>query len=159
MGDQNSGDHGNRRSDRCREHGVTADYYVPQLWRLLSGDAPARHVYYTFIDEIVGSDNPLDLFEGRRKRPGMYFIEALYLTHAEYGDEIARPSLAPLGYSRWVAWRRLRDVIKSGSVSFPGRLDEFIARSRGDVIRHVRSGWKPAVLPRDPELMELLEWC
>lgn len=145
---------------RCRQHRVTEEFYVPQLQRLLRGQTRDQLVYYSLIDDVVGSDNPLELFEGSKRRPGMYLIEALYRTHAELvddGEQLGEPALAPLGYARWVAWRRFADDVRSGSVSFPRGLGEFIGRSKRDVESHLNAGWVPAVVPRDPELIELLD--
>lgn len=151
---------------RCRQHALTDDYYVPQLRRLLSGAPRERKVYEGFIDEVVATANPLDLFGSSQQRPGMYFIEALYRTQVEQaelaewadpGDRVGRSYLAPLCYSRWVAWRRFGDAVRDRSVSFGGGVADYILRSRRDVISHVRSGWVPSVVAGDPELLELLD--
>lgn len=148
-----------RRPAPCRQHAVTADFYVRQLLRLVQGAARERRIYYSMIDDVVGAGNPLELFELSQQRSGMYFIEALYRAHSqqiESGDELMQPSLAPLGYSRWVAWRRFGDAVRSGSVQFSHRVDLYIDRSRDAVCDHVRGGWRPDVMPNDPELAALL---
>ncbi len=146
---------------RCLQHRLTDDDYVPQLRRLLAGAAFERRVYDSLVHDVVtASANPLDLFQHSQQRCGMYFIEALYRTSTEQavsGDEAMLPSLGPLGYSRWVAWRRFGDAVRNRSVSFGRGVADFIVRSRADVIGHIGSGWRPLIIPRDPELLELLE--
>lgn len=144
---------------RCRQHGVTAEYFLPQLQRLLRGAPRDRKVYQSLVDDVVGSMNPLQLFQVSQQRLGIYFIEALYRTHreqAEGGDESILLSLAPLGYSRWVAWRRFGDAVRDRSVLFDRRVDTYIARSRETVGDHLRDGWRPVILPDDPEFRALL---
>ena len=154
-----TGDDGLR--PRCMQHRLTDDDYMPQLRRLLAGAATERQVYDSLVHDVVAaSANPLGLFQRSQQRCGMYFIEALYRTYAEQvvaGDRASLPSLGPLGYSRWVAWRCFGDAVRNRSVSFGRRVDDFIVRSRIDVIGHIGSGWRPLVLPQDPELLELLE--
>lgn len=148
-----------RGNHYCNHHCVTDEYYLPQLRRLLAGADRDRLVYDGIVADVVGSANPLDLFKRSQLRRGVYLIEALYRTlteQAEHGDELALPSLAPLGYSRWVAWRRFGDAVRSRSVSFGSSVGQFISLSRHDVVHHVHAGWRPAVIPPDPELIELL---
>lgn len=149
--------HGNKgyARARCWEHGLNHDHYMPQLQRLLRpGRAGDRRTYDSLVSDVVTSRNPLDLFEGRRKRCGVFFIEALYRTHAQqaqWGDTEAMSLLAPLCYSRWLAWRRFRDALRSGSIRYGRNVDEYIRRSREDVIAHLRAGWQPTVAPGDEE--------
>lgn len=160
-GDHGDGQHGTRSvaEARCSDHCLTDEFYLPQLRRLLSGTERDRLVYHDMVAEMVGSANPLDLFKRSQQRCGIYLIEALYRTlseQAEHGDDAALPSLAPFGYSRWVAWRLFGDAVRNRSVSFDSSVGRFISLSRHDVARHVHAGWRPAVMPADPELMELL---
>ncbi len=149
-----------RPSRRCRQHRVTDEYYRPQLWRLLRGKPPERLVYDSLVDDVVGSINPLELFDPSQQRPGILLIEALYRTHAELvdcGDEPAASSLAPLGYARWVAWRRFGDAVRDGSARFNRGVGQFIVESKRDVASHLHSGWMPSDTNGDVELVELLD--
>jgi len=94
-----------------------------------------------------------------QKRSGVFLIEALYRTHveqAESGDERVYSSLGALGYSRWVAWRRFRDAIRSGSVGYGRSLEWYVSSSRDAVADHVKDGWRPEDGIDDDELRELL---
>ncbi len=145
----------------CREHGLTQDVFMPQLRRLLRpGTAGDRLVYDSLVADVLRSDNPLDLFRTSQKRSGVFLIEALYRTHreqAESGDERVVSSLPALGYSRWVAWRRFREAIRSGAVGYGRGLEDYVQSSRADVIGHVRAGWRPDGGRDDKELNELLQ--
>ncbi len=145
---------------RCREHGMTQDVFIPQLRRLLRpGRAGDRRVYDSLVADVLRHDNPLDLFRTSQKRSGIFFIEALYLTHveqAESGDERVYSSLPELGYSRWVAWRRFQEAVRSGSVGYGRGLDRYLQCSRNDVAGHVRDGWRPNDGRDDDELDALL---
>lgn len=149
-----------RRPQLCRQHLVTDELYVLQLLRLLGGAQKERRIYDSLVDDVVGAGNPLELFQRSQQRSGIYFIEALYRAHrhqVEHGDELMQPSLAPLGYSRWVAWRRFGDAVRAGSVQFSQRVDLYIDRSKDTVSDHLRDGWRPEVVPDDPELHVLLQ--
>ncbi len=150
---------GRPRRPLCRQHAVTAEFYVPQLLRLLRGAPRERNIYYSMVDDVVGANNPLELFKRSEQRSGMCFIESLYRAHSQQvdsGDELMQPSLAPLGYSRWVAWRRFANAVRDGSVQFSDSVDLYIVRSRDAVNDHLREGWRPEVVPDDPELHALL---
>jgi hypothetical protein len=137
---------------------MAADYYVPQLLRLVQGAPRERDIYYSMVDDVVRADNPLGLFKTSEQRPGICFIESLYRAHrlqVENGDVMMQPSLAPLGYARWVAWRRFAAAVRSGSVRFSDGVEPYIARSRGTVRQHVQDGWWPDIDPDDPELQIL----
>ncbi len=145
---------------RCRAHGLTQDHFIPQLQRLLStGAARDRRVYYSLIDDVVGTAKPLDLFDRTKQRPGVYLIEALYLTEAErvHGCEIdPQPLLAPLGYSRWVAWRQFREALRTGSIGYGRGVAGYVDRARQEVVQHLVAGWRPAARPGDRELADLI---
>ena len=145
---------------RCREHGMNHDVFIPQLRRLLRpGRAGDRRVYDSLVADVLKSENPLDLFRASQKRSGVFLIEALYRTHveqAESGDERVYSSLGALGYSRWVAWRRFRDAIRSGSVGYGRSLEWYVSSSRDAVADHVKDGWRPEDGIDDDELRELL---
>ena len=145
---------------KCREHGINHDVFIPQLRRLLRpGRAGDRRVYDSLVADVLRSKNPLDLFEVSQQRSGVYLIEALYRTHveqAESGDERVFSSLGALGYSRWVAWRRLREAIRAGSVGYGRGLESYVSSSKDAVADHVKEGWRPDDGNDDDELRALL---
>lgn len=153
-----SGHDGINRFDRCRAHGLDEKHYLPQLRRLLYGRLTERRVYDSMVSDVVGSPDPLAVFHQSEPRPVVYFVEALYLAHAELAadDLVARPYLAPLGYSRWLAWRRFGDAIRSRRVLFDPRVAEFEACSRSSVIGHLGDGWRPQPGYNDSELDQLI---
>ena len=151
---------GNRpRPLRCAEHSLTHDTFMPQLQRLLR---PGRHgdrrVYDSLVADVVGTSNPLELFQNSKRRSGALLIEALYLTHesqAEAGDTRVHSSLAELGYSRWVAWRRFRDAVVAGHVGYGRGLENYLRSSKETVESHLRDGWQPDSGNEDNELRML----
>jgi hypothetical protein len=137
---------------------MTEELYLGQLRRLLRSDQDGRQAYDSMVNDIVGSTDPLMLFHQSGPRPGVYFVEALYKAHTELatGDMAARPSLAPLGYSRWLAWRLFGEAVKNRDVAFDCRVTDFEAASRDDVIGHLGAGWRPPSKHGDPELDTLI---
>lgn len=158
-----AGSAGPGRPGRCQTHQLSQDWFIPQLERLLrTGAARDQRVYDSLVIQIVSSQNPLELFDESQRRPGVYLIEALYrieVERAAAGDDQVALSLPPLSYSRWVAWRRFAEAVKEGSIGFGRGVGGYLARSRQDLVGHVRSGWQPLVLPVDDEFIELLLDC
>ena len=129
-----------------------------QLERLLDTGADRDRVaYFSLVDEIVASHDPLALFSSSERQSGVRLIEAVYYVHrcqASAGDDEADQSLAPLCYSRWVAWRNYGAAVgpRARVLGDQRRVGDFIDSSRLDVCRFLRAGWQPKLTNHDEEL-------
>lgn len=146
------------RSTRCRVHGLTQESYILQLRRLLAGGSRERAVYDSLVADVVSAD-PRQLFGPRLLRNGAYLVEALYRTLPERrhcGGPIEPGSApAPLAYTRWLAWRQVRDAVRAGTAHCR-QVGHHVGRARREVALHLRNGWIPDPGRSDQELVELL---